>query len=199
VRYYIRLKTRRDEVAARQLCGETLTEDPENPGVFFGEYRHISHGGHPWSRERRICVKIQPKPGELFPEIIHVVTNDEALPPCDVVAFYHGRAVCENHIKEGKLGFSFKRLSHTNFAASALRLQVQILAYNVNNLLRRFCMPDTMLSHHIQTLRVKIIKIGARVVRSGRRIILRCASAYPFKHIFAQIHDGILRLHTACG
>jgi hypothetical protein len=197
VLYYIRLKTNRSEDDVREACGDTLIEDPDNPGVFFGEYRHLSRGGHPWSRERRVCVKIQPVPGELFCEIVHVVTSDESLSPRDVIAFYNRRAVCENNIKEGKLGFSFKRLSHTRFAASALRLQIQILAYNVNNLLRRFCMPDSMRHHHIQTLRVKIIKIGARIVRTGRRFIIRCSAAYPFKHIFSQIHEGILRLKTA--
>jgi len=70
-------------------------------------------------------------------------------------------------------------------------------AYNVNNLLRRFCMPDSMRHHHIQTLRVKIIKIGARIVRTGRRFIIRCSAAYPFKHVFYQIHEAILRLKTA--
>lgn len=196
VLYYFRLKTQRAEETLRALCGDTLAEDPRRPGVFFGEYRNQPVG---WSRARRVCMKIQPKAGELFPEILCVVTSDETTAPRDVVAFYEDRGACENYIKEGKNGFFWKRLSHTFFAASALRLQILMLAYNVNNMLRRFCMPDTMRSHHIQTLRVKIIKIGARVVHTGRRFILRCASAYPFKYIFAQIHTGILRLQTAFG
>jgi hypothetical protein len=197
VLYYIRLKSSHTQEDVRQKCGASLVESATDPGVFHGEY--LNECRSRWSRKRRICVRIKPRPGELFPEVTCVITNDETIPPQQAVEFYLLRCVCENHIKEGKLGFSFSRLSHTSFTACALRLQIQVLAYNVNNLLRRLCMPLPFASHYIQTLRAKLIKLGARIVHTGRRFIIRCSSACPFKELFARTHENILSLKLSPG
>jgi hypothetical protein len=196
VRYYLRLKTQRTEDTLRELCGQTLAQEPGRPGVYYGEYRNKPTT---WTRERRVCMKIQPKAGELFPEVMCVVTSDETMPARDVISFYEDRGACENNIKEMKNGFSCKRLSHTTFAASAMRLQIITLAYNIINLMRTHCMPAPLRTHHIQTLRVKILKLAARIIRTSRRIILRCPAAYPYTNLFTQTHTGILNLKTATG
>jgi hypothetical protein len=195
VLYYTRLRSSPGQEAVCGKCGATLVEDPAEPGTFYGEY--INEVRSRWNRGRRVCVRIKPRAGELFKDVTCIITNDTDSSPHEVVEFYLDRGTCENYIKEGKIGFKFSRLSHTRFAASALRLQIQILAYNINNLMRLLCLPGALSNCFIQTIRVKLIKIGARISRSARRIKIRCSSGWPYRKLFAAIHRAILRLDFA--
>lgn len=163
-------------------------EDKENPGVFFGE---VQYKATRWKKERRICFKIKTPEGQLFPEIRCILT-DSVEPAEKVISIYNERGTCENYIKEGKLGFFWTRLGLHKFSASAFRLQIMILAYNFNNLLRHFCMPDILKNSHIQTIRTKLIKIGSRLVKRGRKLIFRCAESYPYYDIFYTTWRNIL-------
>ena len=61
------------------------------------------------------------------------------------------------------------RLSCTDFAANQVRLQLHALAYNLGNFLRRFALPASVKHWTLTTLRDKLIKIGAKVVRHARK------------------------------
>jgi hypothetical protein len=98
-----------------------------------------------------------------------IVTN--LLRPADrVVAFK--RETCEQWIKEGKGAIKWTRLSCRTFAANAVRLQLQALAYNLGNFLRTLATPEPIKDWSLTSLKEKLIKIGAKVVepRPLRRI-----------------------------
>lgn len=59
----------------------------------------------------------------------------------------------ENYIKEGKLGFAIGKMSSTELETNANKLQIAVCACNLNNGLRRICMPEKMKNHQIQTIR----------------------------------------------
>ena len=65
------------------------------------------------------------------------------------------------------------RLSCHDFVDNQVRLQLLVLAYNLGNFLRQAVLPRSVRHWTLTTLREKLIKIGAKVVRHSRQIIFR--------------------------
>ncbi|MEZ5912954.1 MAG: transposase [Paracoccaceae bacterium] len=79
----------------------------------------------------------------------------------------------EQHIKEGKYAFRWTRLSCRKFRHNEVRLQLHALAYNLATFLRCIKLPEAMADWSLTSLQLKLIKIGARVVRHARAITFR--------------------------
>jgi Transposase DDE domain group 1 len=79
------------------------------------------------------------------------------------------------------------RLSCRTFAANAVRLQLHALAYNLGNFLRTLATPEPIKDWSMTSLKEKLIKIGAKVVRHGRYIAFQMAEAAISRHLFADI------------
>ena len=92
-----------------------------------------------------------------------------------VVKFYNGRGTAEQWIKEGKYAVKWTRLSCRNFRDNQARLQLFALAYNLGNFLRRLALPRAVKHWSLTTLREKLIKIGAKVVRHSGYVIFQMA------------------------
>jgi hypothetical protein len=90
-----------------------------------------------------------------------------------VVAFYNGRGTAEQYIKGGKHAVKWTRLSCTTFRASAVRLQLHALAYNLANFLRTLALPDEIAQWSLTTLREKVVKFGAKVISHGRYFVFQ--------------------------
>jgi hypothetical protein len=80
-----------------------------------------------------------------------------------VVKFYNKRGTAEQWIKEGKYALNWTRLSCHDFVDNQVRLQLFALAYNLGNFLRRLALPKRVREWSLRNLRVKLIKIGAKV------------------------------------
>ena len=104
-----------------------------------------------------------------------------------VVAFYNQRGTAEQHIKEGKNAIRWTRLSCQKFRNNEVRLQLHALAYNMGNFLRTLALPDEVEHWSMTTLRDKLIKIGARVVRHGRYVTFQLAEVAISRRLFAEI------------
>ena len=104
-----------------------------------------------------------------------------------VVAFYNQRGTAEPPIKEGKNAINWTRLSCHGFRANAVRLQLHTLAYNLANFLRTLALPATVANWSLTTLREKLVKIGAKVVRHSRSIIFQMAEVAVPRMLFAEI------------
>ena len=98
--------------------------------------------------------------------------------------FYANRGTMENFIKEGKNGFAFDSMSSSNFIANANKLQLAMLAYNFNNWFRRLVLSKSMISNRIDTIRLKLIKIAAKIVTGGRYLTFKLCSSCPYKNEF---------------
>ena len=105
--------------------------------------------------------------GELFPRVGFIVTNLRTDSRA-VVGFYNKRGTAEQWIKEGKNAIKWTRLSCCSFAANAVRLQLHALAYNLANFMRTLALPEAVAQWSLTSLREKLIKIGAKVVRNAR-------------------------------
>ena len=113
--------------------------------VIYGEFMYKSKK---WDKERRVAVKLEKKEGQMCIDYTFVVTNMISLPGA-IIKFYCNRGKMENFIKEGKIGFAFNKMSSSSFVANANKLQEMVLAYNLNNWIRRLCFTNSMKSLRI--------------------------------------------------
>ena len=153
----------------------------------------FSYRAGSWSKPRRVVAKVEWHPGELYPRVGFIVTN-MTRPAGRVVAFYNHRGTAEQHIKEGKNAVTWTRLSCTRFAANAVRLQLHALAYNLANFLRTLALPDEVKHWSLTTLRDRLVKIGAKIVRHGRSITFQMAEVMVPRALFQQILAAIAAL-----
>jgi Transposase DDE domain group 1 len=126
-------------------------------------YASFRYQAQSWTRSRRVVVKVEWHPGELYPRVGFLVTN-LCRPPERVVAFYNGRGTAEQWIKEGKNAVKWTRLSCRSMTANAVRLQLHALAYNLANFFRTLVLPDEVERWSLTTLRERVVKIGAKVI-----------------------------------
>lgn len=119
-----------------------------------------------------------------------------ARPAERVVAFYNQRGTAEQHIKEGKNAVTWTRLSCHRFTANAVRLQLQALAYNLANFLCTLALPEQVKRWSMTTLRDRLVKIGAKIVRHGRSIVFQMAEIMVPRMLFAEILKRIARLRA---
>ena len=87
--------------------------------------------------------------------------------------FYNRRGTVEQWIKEGKHALNWTRLSCHDFVDNQVRLQLFALAYNIGNFLHRLALPDGVSHWSLTTLRDKLIKLGAKVVRHARYAVFQ--------------------------
>ena len=143
-----------------------------------------------------MVAKIEWHAGELFPRVGFVVTNLRRSPK-SVVKFYNGRGTAEQWIKEGKNALKWTRLSCRRFKDNQARLQLFALAYNAANLLRQLVLPRPVRTWTLTTLREKLIKIGAKVVRHAKAVTFQLAEVAVPRAVFAAILARIGRLRAA--
>jgi hypothetical protein len=133
-----------------------------------------------------VVAKVEWHQGELYPRVGFIVTN-LTLPNRRMVKFYNGRGTAEQHIKEGKNALRWTRLSCHAFRHNAVRLQLHALAYNLANFMRTLALPEEVEHWSLTTLREKLVKIGARIVRHGRYVVFQLAEVAVPRSLFASI------------
>jgi len=159
-------------------------------------YASFSYRAKSSDKVRRVVAKVEWHPGELVPRVGFIVTNLSRSAE-RVTWFYNQRGKAEQYIKEGKNAIKWTRLSCRKFRDNAVRLQLHALAYNLANFMRTLALPKEVEHWSLTTLREKLVKIGAKVVRHGRYVTFQLAEvAVPrslFQKILSLIDDLRLR------
>jgi hypothetical protein len=190
-RYAIRLPA--NEVLHRKI-GHLMTRPVGRPSFKPNVFHHtFKYQAQSWRRPRRVVAKIEWHNGELFPRIGFIVTN-LTWRSKRVVQFYNKRGTAEQWIKEGKIALTWTRLSCHEFRDNEVRLQLFALAYNLGNFLRRLALPRRIKHWSLTTLREKVIKIGAKVVRRSRYVTFQLAEVAIKRDLFDAILKRIGRL-----
>jgi hypothetical protein len=156
----------------------------------------FSYRAGSWTKPRRVVAKVEWHPGELYPRVGFIVTN-MTRPAERVVAFYNQRGTAEQWIREGRNAVTWTRLSCRRFAANAARLQRHALAYNLGNFLRTLALPDAVRQWSMTTLRERLVKIGARIVRHGRSITFQMAEVMVSRSLFRRILAAVAALRPS--
>jgi hypothetical protein len=147
-----------------------------------------------WPRQRRILVQLAVSGSGTV--VRYYVTNRTGRAG-DLIAWYAKRGEAENRIKEWKNDLHADRLSCHRYRANAARLQLHTLAFALLAYFRHWLLALTPLAHAtVGTIRAQLLKIGARVVRTVRRIWVHLASGWPGRATFVTVHAALARPPT---
>jgi hypothetical protein len=151
----------------------------------FAEFDYQTHKS--WSRARRVVAKAEHLLKGENPRFIVASLSAQQWPAQDIYEkFYCARGEMENRIKEQMCLFA-DRLSTDEMKGNQLRLYFSALAYTLVEALRRLALKGTEWAQaQVDTIRLKLFKIGAIVHISVRRVVLQMSSAYPWKDLYAQ-------------
>lgn len=174
----------------KYLLTRSVGRPSKEPEIYHDEFMYQAAS---WNKKRRVVAKVEWHCGELFPRVGFIVTNMKAH-KCDVVHFYNGRGTAEQWIKEGKYALNWTRLSCKQFVSNQVRLALFVLAYNLGNFLRRLALPQSVSHWSLRSLLVKLVKIGAKVVRGKRYIRFQMAEVAVSRELFERILLRINRL-----
>jgi hypothetical protein len=150
---------------------------------FFGE---ISYAARTWDRKRRVLVKAEHTLKGSNPRFL--VTNLGGTPQALYDDLYCARGDMENRIKEQQLDLFSDRTSCHRWWPNQLRLLLSALAYVLLEAIRRLALTGTSLARaQCGTIRLKLLKIGAVVLRNTRRVRLLLSTAYPYQELFIKV------------
>jgi hypothetical protein len=191
VRYAIRLPA--NDVLERRI-EDLLTRPRGRPSYApLIRYRSFEYQAASWDRPRRVIAKVEHHLGELFPRVGFIVTTLTGTNRA-VVRFYNQRGTAEQWIKEGKEATHWTRLSCHRFRANEVRLLLGVIAYNLDNLLRRLVLPVAIQRWSLTSLQQRLFKTGGRLIRHARYFVLQLAESHLTGTLFRQILGRIERL-----
>jgi len=149
-------------------------------------FEEFSYAAGTWDRPRRVIAKAEhSEKGENPRFVVTRLTGD---PQTLYDEIYCQRGDAENRIKEQQLGLFADRTSCHDFAANQFRVLLSAAAYVLLETLRRVGLAGTELAHaQVPTIRLKLLKIGGRIVRSVRRIVVHLASGFPLRHLLRTV------------
>ena len=153
-------------------------------GLKQREIGEFVYAAQSWAKERRVITRLEY--GEQGNNPRYVVTNLTGEAKALYDGLYCQRGEAENRIKEAQVGLFATRTSCHVFQSNQLRMLLAALGYVLIERLRALALAGTTLATaQVDTLRVKLLKVAAVVVRNTRRIRLYLASNWPSADIFA--------------
>ena len=190
-KYAIRLKQNSTLVRLAADADEALYRATRQNQVDYAvEYGEFMYQAGTWTVPRRVVFKIE-KPKDQLTHLYTFIVTTLEMEPYQIVQFYCGRGKMENFIKEGKEGFDFSSVSSSSKVVNANRLQVHALAYNLFNWFRRLVLPAGMRRQRIDTVRLKLLKVAAKAVRSARYLVFKLCSSCPYQKEFYETLSNI--------
>ena len=177
---------RLEALIAEELAeAEAKAKDSGKPERLFKELRYQTRKS--WSCERRVVAKAEHLPKGANPRfIVSSLSHEDIEAQALYEKIYCARGEMENRIKECQLDLFADRTSAASLRANQLRLWFASLAYVLMTALRRMALQGTELARATAgTIRLKLLKLGALVTVSIRRVKIAIASACPSKGVFA--------------
>ena len=166
-------------------------EATNEPSRVFKDFTYTTR--KTWSRERRVVGKAEHLAKGENPRFVVTSLSAEAFAAQTLYEQeYCGRGNMENRIKEKKLFLFADRVSCQTMRANQVRMCLSTVAYIVMRALRDFGLRETELAQaQCDTIRVKLLKIGATIQVSVRRVVLAMSEAFPFQAIFQRAWENL--------
>ncbi len=180
----------------RRIIGREMweaTEQPKSTGQaarVFAEFGYRAQktrkGG--WERERRVVAKAEQIEGKENPRLVVTsLSREQGAAQALYEELYRARGDMENRIKE-QLSLFADRVSAETMRANQLRLYFSVRAYVLMSGLRRLGLKATELAQaQVSTIRTKLLKIGAQVRVTVRKVWVSMASSYPWQAVYRQV------------
>src|SRR5438552_1920077 len=186
------------EIAEEMKQAEAQFGQTQQPARVFKDFRYQTLNS--WSRERRVIGKAEWMEKGANPRFVVTSLPLECMDGRAIYEdFYCARGDMENRIKEQQLDMFADRTSAATMRANQLRLYLSSAAYIVMHGLRRLGLKDTDLAHaQCQTIRLKLLKIGAQIRVTVRNIWISLAGGYPYANIFTEVLRNLQALPMRC-
>ena len=162
-------------------------ESTQRAARVFAEFEHETLSGS-WSKKRRVVAKAEHIDGKSNPRFIVTSLTPENWEKQKLYEdLYCARGDMENRIKEQFVLFA-DRVSASTMRANQLRIYLSVIAYSLMSGLRRLGLQATTLATaQVGTIRLRLLKIGALIRVTVRKVWVRMASSYPYQALFSQI------------
>ncbi len=182
------------EIAHELAQAQTQFEQTGEPARVFKDFCYQTLKS--WSRSRRVIGKAEHLAKGRNPRF---VVTSIPVSEFDAKSLYEdeycARGDMENRIKEQQLCLFADRTSAATMRANELRLWFSSVAYTLMTALRRLGLKGTDLSKaRCDTIRLKMLKIGARIRVTVRNVWVSLAESYPYQDLFRQVYDHLVRL-----
>lgn len=153
----------------------------------FTEFLYQTTTGS-WSRARRVVAKAEQLDGKENPRFVTTNLSAEEWPARELYEdLYCARGEMENRIKE-QLSLFATRVSAETLRANQLRVYFAAAAYVLMQGLRRLGLKGTELERaQATTIRLRLLKIGARICITARKVWLSLSSSFPLQPLFQQV------------
>ena len=175
---------------------EAMREQQEHTGEPAKTYKEFEYRTHKtWTRARRVVGKAEHLPGKSNPRFVVTNLSHDDFDARELYEdLYCARGDMENRIKEQQLDLYADRTSCHSIGANQLRLYFASMAYVLLNELRRVGLQNTAMERaQCGTIRTRLIKVGAVVKVSVRRVHVALSGVYPLKGLWVQIHQNLQR------
>jgi hypothetical protein len=184
----------------RRIIGQQMWEATEQwngthkPARVFTDFgyqtRRTKNRG--WSRERRVVAKAEHIDGKENPRFVVTSLGSEQWPAQALYEeLYCARGDMENRIKE-QFSLFADRVSAETMRANQLRLYFSVMAYVLVSGLRRLGLRATDLAQaQVSTIRTKLLKIGAQIRVTVRKVWISMASSYPWQDLYEQVWTNL--------
>jgi hypothetical protein len=181
----------------RKIIGAEMHEATEQwnrtgkPARVFSEFQYrtkkTKKGG--WDRERRVVAKAEHIDGKENPRFVVTSLTDESRKLYEEI--YCARGDMENRIKE-QFSLFADRVSAETMRANQMRLYLSAMAYVLVSGLRRLGLKATELAEaQVSTIRTKLLKIGAQIRVTVRKVWVSMASSYPWQSLYQEVWENL--------
>jgi len=180
----------------RRIIGAQMNEATQQwhqtgqPARVFSEFQYktkkTKKGG--WDRERRVAAKAEHIEGKENPRfVVTSLTSERWAAQALYEDLYCSRGDMENRIKE-QFSLFAGRVSAETMRANQLRLYLSAMGYVLVSGLRRLGLQGTELAEaQVSTIRTKLLKIGAQIRVTVRKVWISMASSYPWQGLYRQV------------
>jgi hypothetical protein len=176
------------EIAAAMAQAQKQYEETQAPARVFSEFFYATQDT--WSRERRVIAKAEHLSKGANPRFVVTSLSAAQMEAQELYEKgYCARGECpENRIKEQQLDLFADRTSTGKMWSNQLRLYFSSLAYVLMQTLRRTALAGTELERaQCGTIRLKLLKIGAQVRVTVRKIWIALTGGYPHAALFSRV------------
>ena len=181
---------------------QAAKEESRQTGAMARIFKNLRYrtAAKTWSRTRRVVAKAEHLNKGSNPRFV-VTSLPPRLFPAAVLyeTLYCARGEMENRIKEQQMGLFADRTSTGTMRGNQLRLYLSSIAYILMQDMRRLALKGTDLERaQCTTIRLKLLKLGAQVHVTVRRVWIRMAGAAPCKDVFRQALENLRTIPLRC-
>ncbi len=175
------------QIEAQMGAAEKQYEQTKASARVFTEFLYATE--KTWSRERRVIAKAEHLDKGANPRFVVTSLSAEQKPAQELYEkVYCGRGEMENRIKEQQLDLFADRTSTGKMWSNQLRLYFSSIAYVLLQTLRRTALAGTELEKaQCGTIRLKLLKIGAQIRVTVRKVWVSLSEGYPYASLFARV------------